>query len=268
MRTRTRHTHPWTLAAVLVALNGPAAAADDEPADFLPLAVGNSWTFVHEVYDYYGGVFPNNNPGDRGEVTITVERTEVFGDTTYYVLSDLPPGWAPAPPHCPLGKKLRWKGGELMERTDTGERSFFRFEGPNAYTIPWTHGDDEVRRQGVGGHASQPVPVIHFLFEGHDAFDWVTEFEPELEGIPERTVSFLAGYGFSGCIEGLMGPDYEVYTNGLGCIRATLVETSGGGDGQRSPTTTTRTISYWDAVDGPPSATAPSTWGQVKGTSR
>ena len=97
MRTRTRHTHPLTLAVVLVALTRPAAAADYEPADFLPLAVGNSWTIGHEVYDLYGGVFPDDNPGEMGHVTITVERTEVFGDTTYYVLSDLPPGWAPAP---------------------------------------------------------------------------------------------------------------------------------------------------------------------------
>ena len=267
MRTRTRHTHPLTLAVVLVALTRPAAAADYEPADFLPLAVGNSWTIGHEVYDLYGGVFPDNNPGEMGQVAIRVERTEVFGDTTYYVLSDLPPGWAPAPPHCPLGKTLRWKGSELMERTDAGERSFFRFDGPNPYTIPLTHGDDEVIRHGRGGHASRPVPEPFFEFRGHDAFgDWLAEFEPELEGITTRGVSFLAGFGF-GCSEVLMGPDYPVYRNALGCLRATLVETSGGGaTGQRG--TTTRTISYLDALKGRPSATAPSTWGQVKGTSR
>ena len=38
-----------------------------------------------------------------------------------------------------------------MERTDTGEQSFFRFDGDGRYTIPLTHGDDEVKRGGGGG---------------------------------------------------------------------------------------------------------------------
>ena len=42
-----------TLAAI-AALAVPAAAPDDEdyePADYMPLAVGNSWTFQHIVHD-------------------------------------------------------------------------------------------------------------------------------------------------------------------------------------------------------------------------
>ena len=261
MRTRIC---PLTLAAVVV-LAGPAAAPEYKASDYLPLAVGNSWTFAHDVHDPYGGVFPDDNPGNTGHVTITVERTEVFGDTTYYVLSDLPSGWAPAPPHCPVGKTLRWKGSELMERTDTGERSFFRFEGPNPYTVPLTHGDDEVNRQH---HTSYPATAISFQFEGHDGWDWVSEFEPgEVDWVSIRTVAFLGGYGFSGCTEWMPGPDYKVFINSLGCLRATLAEASDGGATGQSGTTT-RTISYEDALDGPPSATASSTWGQVKGSSR
>ena len=47
MHTRT---YRLTLAA-LVGLVGPAAAPEYEASDYLPLAVGNSWTFPHEVYD-------------------------------------------------------------------------------------------------------------------------------------------------------------------------------------------------------------------------
>ncbi|MDE2741120.1 MAG: hypothetical protein OXI58_06000 [Gemmatimonadota bacterium] len=39
--------------AALLSLNGvlPAAAADYQAADYLPLAVGNSWTYGHDYYD-------------------------------------------------------------------------------------------------------------------------------------------------------------------------------------------------------------------------
>ena len=41
------------LLAVLLSLSGvlPAAAADYQASDYLPLAVGNSWTYEHEYYD-------------------------------------------------------------------------------------------------------------------------------------------------------------------------------------------------------------------------
>ena len=134
MRTHTHHLTA-ALVAALIAWSGPAPlpATEYETSDFLPLAVGNSWTFIHDVLDIYGGVF-GDPPGPwpafeqmiRDSVavlTITVERTEVIDRQTYYVLSDMPSGWPPQPPHCLAGKKLRWKGSELMERTASGERS-------------------------------------------------------------------------------------------------------------------------------------------------
>ena len=264
---RTR-THRLTLVAVLAVLTGPAAAADYEPADFLPLAVGNSWSFRHIMLDLYGEIFDDRNPPwQTGVVTITVERTEVIGDTTYYVLSDLPSGWAPAPPHCPVGKKLRWKGSDLMVRTDTGEQSFFRFRGDAYYTIPLTHGDDEVMRRGSG--PTRPVPRSSFWFHGYDGWTY--------PGFSGRYVGFLAGYGLDACSEFTEGEDHGVYKNSLEPLQATLVETSGSGSGSGGDTRksddagpTTRKVGYGDAEDGhglPPSATAPSTWGQVKESS-
>ncbi len=262
---RTRHTHPLILAVVLVALTGPAAAPDNEPADFLPLAVGNSWTFLHWVGDPYAGVFPSAEGqfGYEDTVTITVERTEVIGDTTYYVLSDVPAGFLAPPPHCPVGKKLRWKGSELMERTDTGERSFFRFEGPPIYTIPLTHGDDEVVRRAI---PSDPARVMGFTFRGHDAWDWVSEHEGEADWYSNRLVNFQAGYGLLSCHEWLQGPDYPVYDHVFGSTHAVLVEASGGGASGQSGTT--RTVRSEDALKQSPAVVAPSSWGKLKGSAR
>ena len=41
------------LLAALLSLSGvqPAAATDYQAADYLPLAVGNSWTYGHDYYD-------------------------------------------------------------------------------------------------------------------------------------------------------------------------------------------------------------------------
>ena len=71
------------------------------------------------------------------QFTITVERTEVIDGKTYYVISDMLTNWPPAPPHFIAGKKLRWEGSHLMERTADGEQAIFRFDGTTAdYNIP------------------------------------------------------------------------------------------------------------------------------------
>ena len=51
-----------------------------------------------------------------------------------------------------------------MENTETGEWSFFRFKGDSCYTIPLTHGDDEVMR--LGGGPPPPAPTRDALPSG------------------------------------------------------------------------------------------------------
>ena len=67
---------------------------------------------------------PSYIPNSRSQVL----HTEVIDGKTYYVLSDMPANWPPAPPHFIAGKKLRWEGTRLMERTDEGEQAIFRFD--------------------------------------------------------------------------------------------------------------------------------------------
>ena len=251
------------LLAALLSLSGvlPAVATDYQASDYLPLAVGNSWTYehYHSHSDYnqymsqwsaYVAQFP-----EMPQVTITVERTEVIDGKTYYVISDMPANWPPAPPHFIAGKKLRWEGTHLMERTADGEQAIFRFDGTTedyirtddrwagdlgfhnisdvyyqtGYTIPTTEGDNRVEVEA----GLKPVPWYLFRFYGSD------------EGV--RMCGFLAGYGYNMCEWSIFGDDTSVFVNDLIPLRAVIGGTS---------------VEFADALI--PTSTSSSSWGQVK----
>ncbi len=224
-----------------------AQTTTHQPSDYLPLVVGNSWVYKQEAGDSDDGVM-GLSEGAYREVTITIDTTEVIDGKTYYVFSGLPSGTS-APPHCMVGKKVRWDGRRLMEHTGTEEVSIFRFK-PNAgsYTIPSTEGDTEV---SISGHFfdepdSQRPPIRSFEFSGYSGYDdWIARTEGN--GYSRR-VSFVAGYGMGSCGEWVDAVDYGVARNRLYSLRATLrgdpedFDFSRGGT-LPSPTTS----SYWDS---------------------
>ncbi len=246
MRTQTIHL---TLTALL-GLSGaqPATATDDDVADYLPLAVGNSWTYYHRYSDYDSDYSQWSTYADRErQLTITVERTEEIDDKTYYVLSDMPAFWPPAPPHFIAGKKLRWAGTHLMEYTG-GEQALYRFDGTaegygpstnyiyegldvyeTEYDIPTVEGDNRVTV--VAG--LNPVPWYAFGFYGN--------------GEGGRACNFLAGYGISSCGWAIFGTDYPLFINEVKPLYAVLGGTQ---------------VEYEDALI--PTASSSSSWGQVK----
>ena len=263
------------LLVALLSLSGvqPAAAADYQASDYLPMAAGNSWTYEHEYYDdkFAGGGIPrysayldttlaNFETGpSRPRFTIEVLNTEVIDGKTYYVISDMPANWPPAPPHFIAGKKLRWEGTRLMERTDDGEQAIFRFDGTTAdyirtnyrvgsylisrfrsyldfpveesnvyrtrYAIPTTEGDNRV----VVEAGLKPVPWYVFEFHGNH--------------VESRGCDFLAGYGPSGF---LAGKGME-FLNMLDPIRAVIGGTP---------------VEFADALI--PTGISSSSWGQIK----
>ena len=233
----TKKMISWPLAVLLaMSLVVPTVATNDAASDYLPLAVGNSWTYEHDVYDldgrygddesqwtaYSGQEFPR--------FTITVERTEVVGDTTYYVISDMPANWPPAPPHFIAGKKLRWEGTHLMERTSNGEQAIYRFDGHGtSYDLPTVEGDNRVT--AVAG--PNPVPWYSFEFLGN--------------GEGSRGVSFLANYGIHDCSWGILGTDHPLFINEVNPLHAFLGGTQ---------------VEYEDALI--PTSSSSSTWGEVK----
>ena len=232
-----------TLAALL-SLSGvlPATATDNEAADYLPLAVGNSWTYEHDYEDFdsdWWDLFPAywdqwpalDEPVVFPEFTISVLSTEVIDEKTYYVLSDMPANWPPAPPYFIAGKKLRWEGTHLMERTTDGEEALYRFDGANeaGYTVSTDEGDNVFKVEIL----STPVPKYAFDLRG---------FEGGAGG-----VVFLAGYGIELLVRGVGGIDHVIFRNRVDAIRAVL-----GGV----------TVEYEDALI--PTASSSSSWGQVK----
>ena len=225
------------LAALLVmSLALPAAATDYAASDYLPLAVGNSWTYSHEYYDLEN--MDDEGWGDQWPefwgnhvFTITVERTEVIDDTTYYVISDMPANWPPAPPHFIAGKKLRWEGTHLMERTTDGEQALYRFDGANetGYEIPTTEGDTRVTVEIL----PESVPVYAFYFHGY--------------GEGGRGIGFLAGYGLDIGGWRIFGTDHPLFINQVDALRAVLGGTA---------------VEYEDALVS--TSTSSSSWGGVK----
>ena len=151
--------------ALLLGLEYLHAQEDYRPSDFLPLQVGNSWTYFHSI----GGNAPSENRVIRGDVlnhpflsdsphhsfgdefTISVEGAEVIDGKTYYALSDVSRSWPPLPPHFIAGKKLRWEGDALLEHTEDGERAVFQLFGTveeRSYSIAVTEGDRRVSVRG------------------------------------------------------------------------------------------------------------------------
>ena len=238
---RTKTTIQLTLAALL-GLSGalPAAATEYQASDYLPLAVGNSWTYSHVFRDLKG---PDGKRrfGDKSQwsayyaqefpqFTIEVLRTEELDGQTYYVISEMPFNWPPPPPHFIAGKKLRWSGTQLMEHSGSGEQAIYRFDGHGtSYDIPTVEGDNRVTV--VGG--PNPVPWYSFEFLGN--------------GEGRRGCGFLAGYGSNGCSWRISGGDYPLLINRVDPLHAVLGGTQ------------------VDASDAwIPTSTSSSTWGAVK----
>lgn len=233
------------LLAVLLGLSWalPATATDDAAAAYLPLAVGNSWTYVHYYYDldrewddlvqWYPAYYRFSTLDESTQLpkfTITVQGTEVIDGKTYYVLSDMPANWPPAPPYFIAGKKLRWKGTHLMERTAEGERSVFRFDGANdpGYSVETDEGDN----------------LVKAILYGPDfySFDF---YRSELRSY--RSCGFLENYGCDGCGTAIDGEDHLVFKNRIISLWAVL-----GG----------RKVDPEDLLV--PTVTSSSSWGQVK----
>ena len=225
---------------ILAALLGlsrvlPAAA---DASDWLPLAVGNSWTYEHWNSNYrqysqssaYVAQFP-----ETPQFTIRVERTEVIDGKTYYVLSDMPANWPPAPPLFIAGKKLRWEDTHLMQRTSDGEQAIYRFDGTNetGYEITTDEGNFQL---------SVRVRVPYRYTVPKYSFDYYFSLDEGGGGI-----DFLAGYGLDICIRAIIPSDVPDFRNDVEAVRAVL-----GG----------RQVEYADARIATSSSS--SSWGQVK----
>ena len=72
---------------LVLGLTPLAAQTTKDVQDYLPLAVGNSWTYKHEFFDARSGIAAPIYL--TAEFTISILRTEVIDGETYYVFSDI-----------------------------------------------------------------------------------------------------------------------------------------------------------------------------------
>ena len=220
----------WIWVALL-SLSGvlPAAATDYQASDYLPLAVGNSWTYEHDYHDYENSFYLEWLNYPTVEFTLSVLRTEVIDGHTYFVISDMPEDWRPPVPRQFIaGKKLRWAGGHLMERTADGEQALFRFDAASgtvaSYDVATPEGTIQVTSWEVRANTTHNYA---FVFSGgagpvrvYDPYDMVDYWDLDATGELERprpdlgaTVTFLKGFGIQGCGVQVNDDDVRLFFN-------------------------------------------------------
>ena len=208
--------------AALLSLSGVLPAAADA-SDWLPLAVGNSWTYSHDYSDAENGQaksqwtnFMDLRSTGTPRFTLSVLRTEVIDGHTYFVISDMPEYWPPVPAQFIAGKKLRWAGDHLMERTADGEQTLFRFDGASgtsgeaSYDVTTPEGTIQVTSREIRANSTHSYAFIFSggagparVYDPYDDIDYgdldatgeLSRPRPELEA----RVTFLKGFGVQTC---------------------------------------------------------------------
>ena len=274
--------------AVLLMAAVPLTAQEKNVEDFLPLAVGNSWTYLHLHTDYRQNadgtyVYPTGN-SPAVEFTISILRTEVIDGETYYVFSEAPNNLpTDLPKYFIAGKKLRWDGNNLTEHDGTSSFSLYQFDTPPRQSSSWreyaisAHGDTLARtRPGISrGRMTRQ----EFDFRGYTG--WMSQDgwnPPEVDGGYSfgRGTEFLEKLGVKWTMEAIgEGGDSTVYVNEVLLQWATLYTSSTSDGRTRSPDSNTKGVTiewedYYCASAGhencnyPPSSTSSTSWGQIK----
>ena len=259
---------PRIAVLTVLALAASATAQTKNVQDYLPLAVGNWWTYKHEFIDARSSRAPTIHL--TSELTISIVRTEMIDGETYYVFSDIsttmPEG---IPNHFLNSKKLRWDGNNLTEHDGTRTFSLYRFNIPpdsdsttGEYSIQETHGDTLVRT-----YAGETDRLVHQSFS--------------FQGNPESSpaISFVEHFGVYEVIEGWASGDMLTAQNIITPIRAGFQTTDAKETGARDAGTPSSVTVEWedfqcyfdeyDVTHGgrcnyPPTSTPASSWGSVK----
>jgi hypothetical protein len=219
---------PYQLIVASVLLLAAAGQAQEyRPEEFLPLAVGNSWTYRHYYFDRLSQ--PDKDESEISVVqsaTITITHTEQINGSTYYVFSNMPYDFPPVPYFFLAGKKVRFsEDGRLMEWRPEGEVWSFDF-GPDVpewkpwlplpeagYRIPPQEGDTLAYRPI--SYISDKHFRMSFAFLGH--LPLVGDFEPVLgpdgnivELLEDRGASFKWRQGMVRASAGIGFVDIDV----------------------------------------------------------
>ena len=200
----------------------PPVAAQDEgvfegrPTDFLPLQVGNQWTYKHRYENYanfselrdlkpeiriqipgypYGnyGLPPDSLRWVERALTIEITHTEMIDGLEYFVFSHADYDWPPIPNLFWAGQQVRLSDeGVLLFRWNEQDVPLYdlNFQHPSSYSIS---------TYPIRGDVSTKLDISRRVGDdGQIIFDFLY---PELPTIPNmtvyRNVFFLPRYGLS-----------------------------------------------------------------------
>ena len=169
---------------------GDAQETDDaielNPLDFVPLAVGNRWTYGHLYinYDYEIGEpfaipgYPPGHPPDSltfagKTVTIEITHTEVIDGSEYFVFSDADYAWPPLPDFFWGGKKVRLSDeGFLVFRWNGQELPMYDFGGDfHTYTGTLPIGSGATEADFDLFYAQYRRSRVHFGLSRYSLYD-------------------------------------------------------------------------------------------------
>ena len=201
------------LCALLVQ-SAQAQVAEITPTDFVPLEVGNQWTYKHqyENYAYSSGWWWNQTPEIRiqvpaypdgfipdsllwveRELTIEITHTEMIDGLEYFVFSHADYDWPPIPKLFWAGQQVRLSDeGVLLFRWNEQDVPLYNlnFQHPRRYSISiYPIREDVSTKLDISRRVGDDGQII---------FDFLY---PELPTIPDmivyRNVFFLPRYGLS-----------------------------------------------------------------------
>ena len=131
------------------------------PLDYVPLAVGNRWTYEHYYENYLHGAgdpfdipgYPPGSPPDSLRlvekiVTIEITHTEVIDGFEYFVFSDADYAWPPLPDFFWGGKKVRLSDEGFL---------VFRWNGQDIPVYDFGHTGTEYTRTLPSGSGTAEV---------------------------------------------------------------------------------------------------------------
>ena len=279
------HLRMSIVLALCVLMGQPMQAPADEltPADFVPLAVGNQWTYIHRYENYaYGSGWWDPNPEIRmlfeipgypydndhprrppaslsrveREFTIEITHTEMIDGLEYFVFSHADYDWPPIP-------QLFW-AGQKVRLSDEGVL-LFSWNGQDVplYDLNFQHlGSYSISAYPIREDVSTKLDISRRVKDGQIIFDFLY---PELPTIPDmviyRNVFFQPGYGVSHYAEEYYHESYwEGFFGGIHRFVINLIRPI-------SAIISGEAVSYGQALSGNTHVQS-SSWGQLKRASR
>ena len=198
-----------------------AGVFEGSPTDFLPLQVGNKWTYKHRYGNYaYEGSWWDQNPEIRmlfevpggyryppdsllwveRELTIEITHTEMIDGLEYFVFSRADYDWPPVPNLSWADQKVRLSDeGVLLFRWNGQDVPLYdlNFQHPRRYSIPAYPIREDLVIKLVVWRWNRDESQIEIIFSAIPEIN----LPNSMHGLADSSIRVLPGYGLAYCGE-------------------------------------------------------------------